>query len=409
MVQAPEGQKAGAGPRGPQAAQRAGGPRREQAPPAGTTSGTTPPVTAESKRPTHRGAGEGSQPHGASSKGGAQPPPAAGLQRRFRRWHCQACLGAGGPAGPGLQEKRSLRGERAVPGRTSSPKPPRSSGRRQEAEAPSDGSVTTKKCHLRGRAPGMWQAPWKARAPSFRIDRRNRTFFCDRNPNTECRSVPLKHQVFPRWVPHVPASPATRTLGRGAGLGTRRGPSQRACARTDGACWGCRGVPETGNRQPHFTPRGVLSASGSRRGPPSPGLPGTLLSAGHRTCRPDPVARWEAGPPHPPMSGTWSLRSRPRGAEERCVAGGAHAESRHGGTMRRLVARPAGRGQQKISSPSAGTSGPSPDGERPLFFFFFSFLSLGFANPNRRVEAAAAGAGLGPSAALLVWPAALSM
>lgn len=94
--------------------------------------------------------------------------------------------------------------------------------------------------------------------------------------------------------------------------------------------------------------------------------------------------------------------------------GGVHAGERARRDSRRgLVPRPAGEGgQQKISSPSAGTSdaGPSPDGQRPLFFFFFSFLSFGFANPNRRVEEeGGAGAWLGPSGPLLGWLAELSM
>lgn len=96
--------------------------------------------------------------------------------------------------------------------------------------------------------------------------------------------------------------------------------------------------------------------------------------------------------------------------EECGVHAGEAGTQRRG---RRAGATARGEGsQQKISSPSAGTSdvGPSPDGERPLFFFFFSFLSLGFANPNRRVEEeVGAGAWPGPSGTLLVWLAELSM
>lgn len=84
-------------------------------------------------------------------------------------------------------------------------------------------------------------------------------------------------------------------------------------------------------------------------------------------------------------------------------------EERQEGTEARFE----GRGQQKISSPSADASdaGPSPGwGRLPLFFFFFSFFSFGLANPNRRVEVEVLeGAWLCPSGTLFVWLVELSM
>lgn len=84
-------------------------------------------------------------------------------------------------------------------------------------------------------------------------------------------------------------------------------------------------------------------------------------------------------------------------------SGGLDAEGQWASSVRDLctgTAPPSGQGwkaaapaeeivQQKISSPSAGTSeaGPSPGWVRlPLLFFFFSFFSFGLDNPKSRVE-----------------------
>lgn len=155
-------------------------------------------------------------------------------------------------------------------------------------------------------------------------------------------------------------------------------------------------------------PRGSLHLRlRSKDSPPSDRQPPQERSCSFRSpsCRCDTLH----GPGPSPVAGVGVRASSPTDAWG--LVPQVPALSAECGAEPRCGAQLAGGSQQKISSPSAGTSGvgPSPDGERPLFFFFFSFLSLGFASPNRRAAGAGAGAGLVPSGALLAGPAALSM